>query len=183
MLSCCDRFVYLACDICGFVAPLKSDICQFELLGINKTFAIDPNALEDKFDVLQKEVHPDCNHKGDRLSLSEWSEFLNKTYDHMKTDYARGLLLLGQDPEKDISINDLTLLSEVMELQEEMYGLKDELAAAKFQAKLQFKKQATLDFLHSSFNDDEKITLSKLYYIRYLDKMLSNCFTGDGVSV
>lgn len=117
----------------------------FSLLGLPRSFDVDPKALEASYRALQAQLHPDKHHSGSSSSSSvaaaaEASAAVNAAVALLRCPLARARFLLdGTRPdredfdagqgEKEV-LDDPELLAEVMEAREEVEEAAAETAAA-----------------------------------------------------
>jgi molecular chaperone HscB len=114
----------------GSYKCLDSKACAFSLLGIRPVFAIDPSALNEAYFTRQILAHPDryvCQPDSEQAIASRESSSLNQAYKILKNPVLRarelfkfyGLVIPGENEKgEEQSIQDIEILSEVMELQE-----------------------------------------------------------------
>lgn len=117
----------------------------FSLLGLPRSFDVDPKALEASYRALQAQLHPDKHHSGSSSSSSvaaaaEASAAVNAAVALLRCPLARARFLLdGTRPDKEDFdagqgekevLDDPELLAEVMEAREEVEEAAAETAAA-----------------------------------------------------
>ena len=98
----------------------------FELLGLPERFAVSEKALEDAYFAKQREYHPDKLVHADaaaRAKAVERSMQVNDAYDTLKNPVSRAeyLLMLKGVFMEEGTIHDPVLLTEMMELREQMH--------------------------------------------------------------
>jgi len=78
------------------VAVMKLDSDDFELFGIERRFAVDRAALDDRWRALQGEVHPDRfaseGAAAQRVAM-QWAVRVNEAYQRLKDPIKRGAYL------------------------------------------------------------------------------------------
>ncbi|QDU33135.1 hypothetical protein KS4_11780 [Poriferisphaera corsica] len=101
---------------------MKQD--PYELLGIERTFEIDPDLLQKRYVALSAQHHPDkFVDPIEQMDAAEMSSSINTAFQSLKDDELRANVLLelmgGPTKEQDKSLPP-TLLMEMMEVREEM---------------------------------------------------------------
>ena len=143
------------CDHCGALQPLNPQATSFEVLGVPRTYALDPRALEERFREQSKRFHPDrFAQKGakERRFALDWTTALTGAYRNLKDPLRRASYLLkleGLDVEKASGAAALPagFMEEVLELREALHDAKasGDLAQARGLVKQVEERKAKLE--------------------------------------
>ena len=116
----------LFCFDCSSLQSISEESDYFSALGISSEFDVDLNLLEEKFQHIASELHPDfyLNSTPQEKRLSERaSTLLNQAYDTLKDPFKRADYLMSLKC-KNVKWNDRvlppTFLQEMFTLQEEL---------------------------------------------------------------
>ncbi len=94
-----DRVLF-ACPHCNLLVdhPCRSDINRFDLMGVRRTFDLDPSGLKKRFKSLQTSLHPDkfatAGDATQKELAEEWSAIVNDAYNKLLKPLDRALYLL-----------------------------------------------------------------------------------------
>lgn len=137
------------CSTCHAIQPPVPDQDYFQVFGFPLDFLVDDNLLEQSYQALQKQFHPDCfatcGVKERRFSL-EHVTHINRAYQTLKDPNLRSeylLVRLGYNhPEsgKDTEVEP-EFLMEVMEVQEALAAI--DLTSSKVAESLEVLRQQT----------------------------------------
>ncbi|XP_068233803.1 iron-sulfur cluster co-chaperone protein HscB [Palaemon carinicauda] len=137
------------CGECNKLQPLDRTLNYFEVLGIEKAFAIDTKSLTKVFRKLQGKFHPDKFSIGSETEKEyalDHSSEINKAYRCLLNPVERALYLLdlaGQPLHEGQLDLDPEFLMEIMEVNEQLAEAADKEAVAK----IALKNQKILDGL------------------------------------
>jgi len=173
------------CWNCGSKLPLSRLFCeqchkiqkdlpsnQFELMGVDIKFNLDPVALEYAYFEAQAQTHPDrfvSASAQEKLYASQNSVYLNKAYQTLKDPLKRAehLLELNGFPTQAQTTQDPVLLIELMKLQERL-----EQNPEKTRSVIRERYDISLEEIAKAFSDKDfhnaKKTLDKLKYLHRL---------------
>jgi len=156
----------------------------FELLGLDRTFAVDEKSLNNAHKKLQREWHPDkfTRSEKDRKAALDTSARINVAYDTLKKPHLRARYLLEQEgigiEEGDANIDDIEFLDYVMGMREALDEHPDEeqLKTLKETSEKQLQeclKKAEAAFNRLSEGDDFKEQARKeASKLQYLNRMM-----------
>eukprot|EP01156_Anaeramoeba_ignava_P015614 Anaeramoba_ignava/a614468_39.p1 GENE.a614468_39~~a614468_39.p1 ORF type:complete len:286 (-),score=87.85 a614468_39:3-860(-) len=189
--NCCWNCKYrkdhntLFCQKCyKLQEPFKQD--HFEIFGLEKKIDIDLKQLEDKYEELQKMLHPDkffSKSSQEQEYSAEHSSRINQAYYILKNFNlrARYLLHLNGFNFDEYTEKDPALLMEIMEKREEIENMtsQEELKKIKDENSLEIKKveqNLIQNFNQKNFNQAKK-NIIRLQYLTKLDKDISTKIT------
>jgi len=140
---------------------MQSD--HFQMLGLERRFAIDPAELERRYLERSREVHPDrqaTRPAGERAAAAGEAMQLNLAYRTLKRDLPRAehLLQLAGVRIGDNEPVQQALLMEILELREELANARaagDAAAIAQLEAAARKRERAELDRLAALFAEFE----------------------------
>jgi len=182
-MKCCT----LLCPQCHKVlSPSGQPDCpscnHFDLLGLPTTYNIDVKQLERRFKALQMDLHPD---KFSRASESQHelsadaSTRLNEAFATLKSPMLRAKYLLeskGVDPfsEDGKTPTDMKILTEAMELREELDVLATQAEVDAFAKRVGERTKAVELELASALGDTQQLdyAVTLAVRLRYLESIL-----------
>jgi molecular chaperone HscB len=140
---------------------MQSD--YFQMLGLERRFALDPAELERRYLERSREVHPDrqaSRPAGERAAAAGEAMQVNLAYRTLKRELPRaehllqlaGVRIGDNEPVKQ------ELLMEILELREELASARaagDEVAVARMEAAARGRERAELDKLGALFGEFE----------------------------
>ena len=151
----------------------------FELLGLPLRFAIGEKALEDAYFAKQREHHPDKLVNADaatRTKAIELSMQVNDAYDTLKNPVSRAeyLLMINGIFMEEGTIHDPVLLTEMMELREQMHEAgRDGRALLQLVEDTKKSAGACITQLDGAFAvDDLALAQTLMLRLQYLHKAL-----------
>jgi molecular chaperone HscB len=167
-----------ACVSCGTIQPPRPDADLFELLGLRRSFRIDPAELDARFRDVSRLVHPDRFAKASaverRMSL-QWTAAVNAARRVLKDPLTRArYLATGR------ATIDETGPSVSADFLEEMFALNERVSESPADVRAEAEKRRAAAFreLEAIFDENEagRGTLDeveeRLARIRYLDNLL-----------
>jgi len=152
------------CAACSAVQPPRPQASCFEVLGLPKSYFVEPSALEERFKERSRKLHPDRfaqkTARERRLSL-EWTTAVNDAYRTLRDPLRRALYLVkgwGLDIEKETGAAAMRrlppeFLDEVMDLREvlaEARSRKDLAKVESLAASIESRQSALLEELAGS---------------------------------
>ena len=180
------------CASCGAILPPAADPDRFALLGLPRSYAIDPVLLEERYRDLSRRLHPDrfarAQPRERMLSLSA-STALNDALRTLRSPERRAehlLALLGvRVTEREAA--DPAFLAEVLEWREDLEaarGAGNEGQIEVMQARMRVRRDAALADVARLFVDieagaDRRADVrERLIAVRYMNRFLDEIAAG-----
>lgn len=158
----------------------------FDLLGIEPSFEVDMDALNEAYFVRQSITHPDrfvFHAQPERQAAIAQSSALNNAYETLKNPTSRAQVLLkmrgiAMEGENGQTTQHPQILSEMMDMQEALSSSTTPLELSKVESQIQEKLQE----VHKSFtqalpNNDPSVLKDLFLRMNYLSKLLSDLTT------
>lgn len=166
---------------------------HFQLFGLQPVYLLDVLGLEQRFRVLQQQVHPDnfanANAAEQRVAM-QWAVRVNEAFQTLKSPLARGRYLLklrGVDTLEETNTSmPLDFLMQQMEMREALSNLKQNPRAVNVEAQLEALEadlnaqektlfHALTTCLESNL-DEAAVTVRKLRFLEKLREELDEVF-------
>ena len=149
--SCDKKIGYkdFVCNACG-VLQKPFELNPFDIFSIDKKFEIDPKILEEKYLELQILLHPDkfINASQEEKNFSNiHTSFVNNAFKVLRDDVSRIKVLLeyfGYQISENESFQDVSVLEEIMELQNKSMSVESESEKNKIKSQLWIKLKKKL---------------------------------------
>lgn len=156
------------CPACQALQPCQ-DLNAFEKLGVNKTFNIDHDQLEQKYFEKQRLVHPDrfaTHSKQEKIYSAQHSAALNEAFATLKDPIRRTQLLLKLAGYQKLniehqSLQDPEVLLEVIELREQLVDAETMTQLQKLKDSLSVSIRQCEEALSVAFNDNDLDTAAQ----------------------
>ncbi|KAG0241294.1 hypothetical protein BGX31_001280 [Mortierella sp. GBA43] len=161
---------------CGVVQTVAPGANYYEVLGLSPepSFDIDVRQLRNKFLRIQQQIHPDSyshNTNGDQVYAQQQSSLANKAYATLKEPLSRAnymLELLGAPIHETESLNEPSLLMEVMEARELLEDAQTEEEVQELKSQNDARIKEAVDGLSKAFQSQDleqaKTTAIELQY-------------------
>ena len=177
----CDKnigYKDFVCNACG-VLQKPFDLNPFDIFSIDKKFDIDKKILEQRYFELQILLHPDkfINASQEEKNFSNvHTSFVNNAFKILCDDTSRIKVLLeyfGYQINESESFQDVSVLEEIMELQNKSMSVESESEKNKIKSQLidkiekEIKKVSQL-FNEKKYNDVHKSCI-KLSYLQKIN--------------
>ncbi len=150
----------------------------FELLGLEKRFAIDYGELDKKYFKLQREFHPDKlinKLESERNNSIKQSTIANEAYQTLKSNIKRAKHLLELEGVEVLKEASPALLMEMMELKEKISDIGDIGELIDFETKLLESYEKNIAMLSQEFeNKNFKAASLELTKLQYLSKSIED---------
>jgi molecular chaperone HscB len=185
----------LTCAACGAITPPDSRADRFQVLGVERRFAVDLAAVERRYKEMTRVLHPDRFARADararRASLAR-SVQLNQAWRTLKDPVRRAEYLLelagldvggelgptqpGPSGERQRVPVPQALLLEMLELREELAearaaGARERVAA--MEAAVRTRRQAAMGIVATALEAaDPEAAAQQLVAVRYYDRFL-----------
>lgn len=181
--SCAEnqRLESLFCPSCHAVQPPTAKN-YFELLGIVQDFTVDLGQLEKNYIELQKKLHPDryANKTGqEKLLAQSQAVDINEAYHTLKDPMLRASYLLRlngieYDVQKERTIHDAELLTEMMDRREQVSEITDsdgfDAVLAELSGEMDSQYRLIADFIKTANWNGVKELLLRQQYLQKLQK-------------
>ncbi|KAL3347321.1 hypothetical protein AABB24_021146 [Solanum stoloniferum] len=144
---------FLVCTACGCVQPVDQSVDYFQIFGLEKKYEIEGENLERKYKDWQRKLHPDLVHtksQKEREYAAEQSARVIDAYRTLTDPLSRAIYLLkleGVHVDEEEKINDVELLTEMLEIRETVEEADDSQALKQIQGQIQGKfEQSSISF-------------------------------------
>ncbi len=180
--SCDKKIGYkdFVCNACG-VLQKPFDLNPFDTFSIDKKFEIDKKVLEEKYLKLQILLHPDkfINASQEEKNFSNvHTSFVNNAFKVLSDDISRIKVLLeyfGYKISENESFQDVSILEEIMELQNKSMSMESESEKKKIKSQLNDKIEKEINKVSQYFNEKKYKDVHKsCIKLSYLQKINSN---------
>ena len=180
----CNKKIDNNAFFCESCKKVQKDfkVNPFKTFSLEKKYEIDLEKLEKRYLELQQLLHPDkfinCSDNEKSFSNSHSSN-INNAYEHLKDSVKRIKILLQLEgyiiEDGNKSFKDVSMLEEIMELQNESMSVENERESQKIQLLLKSKideekKKVGNNFLKKKFEDVHKSYIK----LSYLEKIIKN---------
>ena len=169
-----------ACNVCG-VLQKPFDINPFDIFSVHKKFEIDKKYLEQKYLELQRLLHPDkfINASQEEKNFSNiHTSLVNNAFNVLGNDISRIKILLehfGYKISENESFQDVSILEEIMELQNMSMSVESESEKKKIKSQLNDKIEIELNKVSQYFNEKKYKDVHKsCIKLSYLQKINNN---------
>ena len=180
--SCNKEIAYneFVCSVCG-VLQKPFDINPFDIFSVHKKFEIDKKCLEDKYIELQRLLHPDkfINASQEEKNFSNiHTSLVNNAFNVLGDDISRIKALLeyfGYKISENESFQDVSVLEEIMELQNKSMSVESESEKNKIKSQLTDKIKKEIKKVSQLFNEKKYKDVHKsCIKLSYLQKINGN---------
>ena len=180
--SCDKKIGYedFVCNACG-VLQKPFDLNPFDVFSINKEFKINKKTLEKKYLELQILLHPDkfINASQEEKNFSNaHTSFVNNAFKVLNDDSSRIKVLLeyfGYQISENDSFQDVSVLEEIMELQDKSMSVESENEKNKIKSELIDKIEKEMKKISQLFNEKKyKDVHNSSIKLSYLQKINEN---------
>ena len=168
------------CNACG-VLQKPFELNPFDIFSIDKKFEIDTKILEEKYLELQILLHPDkfINASQEEKNFSNiHTSFVNNAFKVLCDDVSRIKLLLecfGYQISENESFHDVSVLEEIMELQNKSMSVESESEKNKIKSQLMDKIEKEIKKVSQLFNEKKYKDVHKsCIKLSYLQKINGN---------
>ncbi|XP_057369143.1 iron-sulfur cluster co-chaperone protein HscB-like [Daphnia carinata] len=173
----------LFCNHCEVVQKPKYEVDFFEIFCLKRTFEVDTRELTKKFRLLQMQLHPDRfsqKSEDERQISAGYSSLLNQAYKTLSSPLERGLYLLqiqghALSDEGEI-IMDPEFLSEIMEINEEIYEVEDHESLQRIQTandiELENLFRKAADYFRNNDWESARECMAKLKYYSKIQRRI-----------
>jgi molecular chaperone HscB len=168
------------CETCGAVQP-PGQLNHFRRLGIELSFDVNVEGLEQHYFAMQRQLHPDRFATGsaqERSLSQQQATAINDAYETLKeplkrADYLVDLLGVDVLPEGCNLVNDQSLLLETMELREALAECETAEQVNVLSTRAQNDIKGCVEKLSKLFKDDDIEGACRLKTrLRYLKKLI-----------
>ncbi|XP_060196600.1 iron-sulfur cluster co-chaperone protein HscB homolog [Lycium barbarum] len=167
---------FLVCTACGCVQPVDQSVDYFQIFGLEKKYGIEGENLERKYKDWQRKLHPDLVHtksQKERDYAAEQSARVIDAYRTLTDPLSRAIYILkleGVHVDEEEKIDDIELLTEMMELRETVEEAADSQALKQIQGQIQAKfEQSSISFadaLQSRKYEEALAAIRKMTYYK-----------------
>lgn len=173
------------CNTCDVIQPPKKEKNYFELFESPITFDLDTSYLTKMYRNLQRKVHPDSfelKSEKERLYSSEQSSLINHAYKTLMRPLTRALYLLalaGHTVEEDARVEDVELLSHIMETREQVEEANPEEAKELWNENRRVKLECMANIsrtLKEKNYEEAKDEITKLQYLQRIEDTIEDKF-------
>ena len=180
--SCNKKIGYkdLVCKACG-VLQKPVELNPFDVFSLAKKFEINKKILEDKYFKLQSLLHPDkfINASQEEKHFSNvHTSLVNNAFKILGDDVSRIKALLeysGYQISENESFQDVSVLEEIMELQNMSMSVESESEKKKIQSHLKVKIKKEIKKISQFFNEKKyKDVHNSCIKLSYLQKINVN---------
>ncbi|KAH0780581.1 hypothetical protein KY290_000179 [Solanum tuberosum] len=144
---------FLVCTACGCVQPVDQSVDYFQIFGLEKKYEIEGENLERKYKDWQRKLHPDLVHtksQKEREYAAEQSARVIDAYRTLTDPLSRAIYILkleGVHVDEEEKIDDVELLTEMLEIRETVDEADDSQALKQIQGQIQGKfEQSSISF-------------------------------------
>ncbi|CAN4113927.1 unnamed protein product [Withania somnifera] len=144
---------FLVCSSCGCVQPVDQSVDYFQIFGLEKKYGIEGENLERKYKDWQRKLHPDLVHtksQKEREYAAEQSARVIDAYRTLTDPLSRAIYILkleGVHVDEEEKIDDVELLTEMLEIRETVEEAADSQALQQIQGQIQGKfEQSSISF-------------------------------------
>ena len=180
----CNKKIDSNAFFCESCKKVQKDfkVNPFKIFSLEKKYEIDLENLEERYLELQQLLHPDkfINCSNDEKSFSNLhSSNINNAYEQIKDNVKRIKILLQLEgyiiDDGNKSFRDVSMLEEIMELQNESMSVENERESQKIELLLKSKineekTKVTNNLLKKKFEDVHKSYIK----LSYLEKIIQN---------
>ena len=180
--SCNKEIIYkdFVCKGCGVLQkPFELD--PFDIFSIDKKFEIDLKVLEEKYLELQILLHPDkfINASQEEKNFSNLhTSYVNNAFKVLRDDVSRIKVLLeyfGYQITENESFQDVSVLEEIMKLQNKSMSVESESEKNKIKSQLMDKIEKEIKTVSQLFNEKKyKDVYKSSIKLSYLQKINAN---------
>ena len=168
------------CNACG-VLQKPFELNPFDIFSVDKKFEIDTKILEEKYLELQILLHPDkfINASQEEKDFSNiHTSFINNAFKILSDDVSRIKVLLeffGYKISENESFQDVSVLEEIMELQNKSMLVESESEKDKIKSQLVDKIEKEIKKVSQLFNEKKYKDVHKsCIKLSYLQKINGN---------
>ena len=167
------------CHACGMIQPARPGD-EFQRLGMNPDFDLDPKELEKRYFAFQRKFHPDRfatkTPREKQLSLQHATD-LNQAYDRLKTPISRAEALLeakgSESQDHARTESDPELLMEAMESREALADAETSEEVERLESRTRMEIEMSEEALSVAFAADDLEGASGIVTrLKYLLKLL-----------
>ncbi|XP_069850709.1 iron-sulfur cluster co-chaperone protein HscB isoform X1 [Dipodomys merriami] len=169
------------CPRCRALQPPDPTRDYFSLMDCNRSFKIDTTKLQNRYQQLQRLIHPDFfsqKSQTEKDFSEKHSTLVNDAYKTLLAPLSRGLYLLKlhgiEIPEGTDSEMDSQFLMEIMEINEKLAEAESEDAVADVESTVQAKQKEFTDNVKMAFEQDDfekaKEILTKMKYFSNVEE-------------
>tara|TARA_B100000963_G_scaffold349596_1_gene358847 strand:- start:178 stop:750 length:573 start_codon:yes stop_codon:yes gene_type:complete len=179
----CDKKIPdkdFVCKACG-VLQKPFDLNPFDIFSISKEFKINKKILEEKYIELQTLLHPDkfINASQEEKNFSNFhTSSVNNAFKVLNDDVSRIKVLLeyfGYQISENDSFQDVSVLEEIMELQDKSMSVESETEKNKIKSQLFDKIEKEMKKVSQLFNEKKyKDVHNSCIKLSYLQKINGN---------
>ncbi|KAH0728995.1 hypothetical protein KY289_000183 [Solanum tuberosum] len=144
---------FLVCTACGCVQPVDQSVDYFQIFGLEKKYEIEGENLERKYKDWQRKLHPDLVHtksQKEREYAAEQSARVIDAYRTLTDPLSRAIYILkleGVHVDEEEKIDDVELLTEMLEIRETVEEAADSQSLKQIQGQIQGKfEQSSISF-------------------------------------
>lgn len=144
---------FLVCTACGCIQPVNHSVDYFQIFALEKNYEIEGENLERKYKDWQRKLHPDLVHtksQKEREYAAEQSARVIDAYRTLTDPLSRAIYILkleGVHVDEEEKIDDVELLTEMLELRETVDEAADSQALKQIQGQIQGKyEQSSISF-------------------------------------
>ena len=180
--SCDKKIGYkdFVCNACGSLQK-PFELNPFDVFSIDKKFEIDVKVLEEKYLELQILLHPDkfINSSQEEKNFSNLhTSYVNNAFKVLRDDVSRIKVLLeyfGYQITENESFQDVSVLEEIMELQNKSMSVESESEKNKIKSQLMDKIEKEIKTVSQLFNEKKYKDVHKsCIKLSYLQKINEN---------
>ncbi|KAK4380666.1 hypothetical protein RND71_002528 [Anisodus tanguticus] len=179
--NCCNgvsssMMPFLVCSDCGSVQPVDQSVDYFHIFGLEKKYDIEGENLERKYKDWQRKLHPDLVHtksQKEREYAAEQSARVIDAYRTLTDPLSRAIYILkleGVHVDEEEKIDDVELLTEMLEIRETVEEAADSQALKQIQGQIQGKyEQSSISFadaLQSRKYEEALAAIRKMTYYK-----------------
>ncbi|XP_047418602.1 iron-sulfur cluster co-chaperone protein HscB isoform X1 [Sciurus carolinensis] len=171
------------CQQCRALQPPDPTRDYFSLMDCNRSFRVDTTKLQNRFQQLQRLVHPDFfsqRSQTEKDFSEKHSTIVNDAYKTLLAPLSRGLYLLKlhgvEIPEGTDYEMESQFLMEIMEINEKLAEAQSEAAVKEIESTVQAKQKECTDNVSRAFEQDDfekaKEILTKMKYFSNVEEKI-----------
>lgn len=167
---------FLVCTSCGCVQPVDQSVDYFQIFGLEKKYGVEGENLERKYKDWQRKLHPDLVHtksQKEREYAAEQSARVIDAYRTLTDPLSRAIYILkleGVHVDEEEKIDDVELLTEMLEIRETVEEAADSQALKQIQGQIQGKfEQSSMSFadaLRSRKHEEALAAIRRMTYYK-----------------